>query len=297
MRIDRECAERSECYPLRSNLPEFRNVNGSKLQDRVALVTGASRGTGAAIAWGFAQEGADLVLAARAANEMEALAQSIREIGRRVIVLPTDIMDARAVTDMVEAAYDAFGRVDILVNNAGGAGAYVEGGTTGLLDTSLDAWDALFSLNVRAQFVATQAVARRMRTSGGGAIINITSVHGLFTEHSYHGYSAAKAALHELTKMWAVELGTYGIRVNSIAPGIIIAGLQGRRLLGSDEARRSREAMVPLGRLGEPSDIVPAAIYFASDDSSYVTGASLLISGGWRGDRAAAPRAIMEITD
>lgn len=265
-------------------------MGGNRLQDRVAVVTGASRGTGAAIARAFAGEGAHVVLAARAVDEMEAVADAIRGLGRRAVVVPTDMMDAQAVSDMIETAHDAFGEVDILVNNAGGAGAYVEGGSAGLLDTTLEAWDALFNLNLRSQFVATQAAAHRMKARARGAIINITSVHGLFTEHAYQAYSAAKAALHELTKMWAIELGPYGIRVNSIAPGIIVAGIQGRRLLVSEEARRSREEMVPLGRLGEPSDIVPAALYLASDESSYVSGASLMISGGWRGDKAPVRR-------
>jgi NAD(P)-dependent dehydrogenase (short-subunit alcohol dehydrogenase family) len=265
-------------------------MNGKRLKDRVAVVTGASRGTGAAIALAFAEEGAQLVLAARGAEEMEQVARDIRALGREALVVPTDMMDAQAVLAMIDAAVERFGRLDILVNNAGGAGAYVEGGSAGLLDTSLEAWDALFSLNVRSQFVATQAAARHMKSRHSGVVINVTSVHALFPEHRYHGYSAAKAALHELTRMWAVELGTHGIRVNSIAPGIIVAGLQGRRLLDSDEARLSREALIPLGRLGDPGDVAPAAVYLASDEASYVSGATLMISGGWRGDKAPAPR-------
>lgn len=261
-----------------------------KLENRVALVTGASRGTGAAIALAFAEAGADLILAARGVEEMERLAGEIAALGRRALVIPTDMLHADAVRAMVEQGAEHFGRIDILVNNAGGAGAYIEGGSTGLLDISLEAWDALFALNVRSQFVATQATALHMRTMGRGSIINITSVHALFPQPDYHGYCAAKAALHELTRMWAVELGAYGIRVNSIAPGIIVAGLQGRRLLDSEEALRSREAMIPLGRLGVPADIAPAAVYLASDDAAYVSGATLMISGGWRGDKAPAPR-------
>lgn len=265
-------------------------VEAPSLSGKVAVVTGASRGSGAAIARAFADAGADVVLAARSVPELEQVAAEIIAAGRRALAVPTDMQDAAHIQALMDKTVDAFGRLDILVNNAGGAGAYVEGGSAGLLDTSLQAWDGLFNLNLRGPFIAAQAAARIMKAQMSGVIINVTSVHGLFTRPSYHGYSAAKAALHELTAMWAVELGQYGIRVNEIAPGIIAAGRNGGRLLTSTEARTEREKIIPLGRLGMPEDVAAAALFLASDAAAYVSGATITTSGGWRGDMAPAPR-------
>lgn len=262
----------------------------SVLDDRTVIVTGGSRGTGRAIALAMAGAGANIVLAARSTVEMGDVADQCRTLGRRAEAIVTDMADAASIEAMVARAKASFGRIDVLVNNAGGAGAYVEGGSAGLLDTSTAAWDGLFALNLRGPFIAAREVARIMRDEGGGAIINIGSVHGQFTRHSYHGYSAAKSALTQLTAMWAVELGVYGIRVNEIAPGIIAAGRNGGRLLVSADARAQREALIPLGRLGTPDDIAAIALFLASDAAAYVSGATIVASGGWRGDMSPAPR-------
>lgn len=254
------------------------------LQDRVAIVTGASRGSGRAIALAFAEQGADLVLASRSLPEMVAVAAEIEAMGRRALVVPTDMRDADAVAALPDRALAEFGRLDILVNNAGGAGAYIEGGTAGLLDTSFAAWDGIMELNLRGPFVAAQAAGRVMAERGGGVILNVTSANGMFPRASYHAYSAAKTALNTLTTLWAVELGEYGVRVNAIAPGMIEAGLNGARLMNSAEARAEREAMIPLGRLGKPRDIASLAVFLASDQAAYISGAVILASGGWRGD-------------
>lgn len=260
-----------------------------RLAGKVALITGASRGTGAATARLFAEEGAAVALAARSEAELQALSDEIGRSGGRADVVLTDMRDAASVEAMVIRTARLFGRLDILVNNAGGASAYVDGGSAGLLDTSTEAWDGLLALNLRGPFIAAREAAKVMRDSGGGSIINIGSVHGQFTRWSYQGYSAAKTALSELTAMWAVELGQYGIRVNEIAPGVIAAGLNGGRLLTSPQARRDREAMVPLGRLGTPEDVASVALFLASDAAAYVSGATIATAGGWRGDMAPAP--------
>ncbi len=262
----------------------------TSLSGKVAGITGASRGTGRMTAIAFAGAGADLLLAARNIEELNETAEQARSFGIRAETCFTDMTDAASVEAMIASADALLGRIDILVNNAGGAGAYVEGGTAGLLDTSNEAWDTLFALNVRGPFIAAREAAKIMKRQGGGSIINIGSVHGHFTRASYQGYSASKAAIRELTTMWAVELGQYGIRVNEIAPGIIMAGLNGGRLLASDDARAEREKLVPLGRLGMPDDIASVALFLASDAAAYVSGASILASGGWRGDMAPAPR-------
>ncbi len=256
----------------------------SDLLDRVAIVTGASRGAGRAIALAFAERGADLVLAARSVAELNEVKSEIEALGRRALVVPTDMRDAGQVAALPDRAFTIFGRLDILVNNAGGAGAYIEGGTTGLLDAPIEAWDGVMDLNLRGPFIAAQASARIMARRGAGVILNVTSANGVFPRSSYQAYSAAKTALNCLTTLWAVELGEYGVRVNAIAPGMIEAGRNGARLLNSPEARAEREAMIPLGRLGKPQDIASLAAFLASDAASYISGAVILASGGWRGD-------------
>lgn len=260
-----------------------------RLESKVALVTGASRGTGAATARLFAREGASVALAARSEAELEALSDEIRQAGGSADIILVDMQDAISVEAMISRTVQLFGRLDILVNNAGGASAYVEGGSAGLVDTSTEAWDGLFALNLRGPFIAAREAAKIMRDRGGGSIINVGSVHGQFTRWTYQGYSAAKAALSELTAMWAVELGQYGIRVNEIAPGVIAAGLNGGRLLTSPQARRDREMMIPLGRLGTPEDVAAVALFLASDEAAYVSGATIAAAGGWRGDMVQAP--------
>lgn len=262
----------------------------NSLSGKVAIITGASRGTGRATALAFAEAGADLLLAARSQEELDETARQARAFGHRAEALLTDMTDPESVEAMVAKADALFGRIDVLVNNAGGAGAYVEGGAAGLLDTGNEAWDMLFALNVRGPFIAAREAAKVMKRQGSGSIINIGSVHGHFTRASYHGYSASKAAIRELTMMWAVELGQYGIRVNEIAPGIIAAGLNGGRMLTSQQARTEREKLIPLGRLGVPEEMASVALFLASDASAYVSGATILASGGWRGDMAPAPR-------
>jgi NAD(P)-dependent dehydrogenase (short-subunit alcohol dehydrogenase family) len=259
-------------------------ASGDSLAGRVAVVTGASRGTGRAIAVTLAERGADLVLASRSIPELETLAREIEALGRRALVVETDLQDTASAAALPAHAVEAFGRLDILVNNAGGAGAYVEGGSAGLLDTAPSAWDGVMQLNLRAPVLVAQAAAKLMVPRRSGVILNITSVHGLFPRHSYHAYSAAKVALNALTAMWAVELGEYGIRVNAIAPGIIEAGRNGARLLTSPEARAEREAMIPLGRLGVPNEMAALAAFLVSDAAAYVSGAVIPASGGWRGE-------------
>ena len=260
------------------------------LEGKVALVTGASRGSGAATARKLASAGAKVILTARSEEDLRAIVAEIVSSGGLAKPIVADIMDAEVVAEMVGNVRRSFGRLDILVNNAGGAGAYVEGGSAGLLDTSTSAWDQLFALNLRGPFILAREAARIMRAQGeGGSIINVGSVHGQFTRWSYQGYSAAKVALSELTRMWAVELGQYGIRVNEVAPGIIVAGRNGGRLVNSAVARAEREALVPLGRLGVPEDVASVILFLVSDAAAYVSGATILASGGWRGDMTPAP--------
>ena len=251
------------------------------LEGKIALVTGASRGMGEAIAITYADHGADLVVTGRDVERLEAVAAEVRRRGRRVICAPCDLLNPAQAGLPVERAVAAFGRLDILVNNAGGAGMYVEGGTAALFDTSLETVEGLFRLNVYSPFVLAQAAARVMKAQGGGCILNVTSVSAYSPAPDVHAYAASKAALHAFTVAWSKELAAYNIRVNEIVPGAVETHNLSRRL-ATAEGRAIMASGNPLGRLGQPEDVAAAALYLGSDAASWVTGAALMVSGGAR---------------
>lgn len=251
------------------------------LDGKIAIVTGASRGMGQAIATCYADHGADLVLTGRDVERLEEVAADVRRRGRRAICAPCDLLDPAQAGLPVERAAAEFGRVDILVNNAGGAGIYVEGGTATLFDTSLETVEGLFRLNVYSPFVIAQAAARLMKAQGGGCIINVTSVSAFSPSPEVHAYAAAKAALHTFSVAWSKDLAAYNIRVNEIVPGAVETHNLSKRL-ATPEGRAIMASGNPLGRLGQPEDIAAAALYLASDEASWVTGAALNVSGGAR---------------
>lgn len=249
------------------------------LAGKVAVVTGASRGIGRAIALAFADHGADLVLTSRSTGELEEVAAAARASGRRAVVQPADLYDLDQVRAVVDTAVREFDGLDILVNNGGGAGAYIEGGSEGLLNTPPGALEKLFRLNVFAHFAMTQAAAPVMQRRGGGSIINTTSIVGTVSPAPrLQAYGATKAALESLTKSWAVELGPAKIRVNCFQPGGIVTGNMAR-LIDTPEKRAEREKLIPIGRLGEPADAAALAVYLASDEASWVSGATIMLSG------------------
>ena len=260
----------------------------SSLLNKVGLVTGASRGIGRGIALAFAEQGAHVVLAARSTGQLEQVAKEIQALGGRAHVVKTDLFDNDAVRGMVKEAASEFGRLDILVNNAGGAGIYVRGGGRGFLDTKLDAWQGIYQLNLTAPFIAAQEAAQMMATNGGGSIINITSGVALYGIPEAQAYSGAKAALHHLTPVWAAELGRYGIRVNEIVPGgVETANMAG--LISTPQDRAAVEARIPLGRIGQPSDIAAAAVFLGSDEAAWISGATLAVNGGARAGGPVGP--------
>jgi 2-deoxy-D-gluconate 3-dehydrogenase len=244
------------------------------LRDKIALVTGASRGIGRAIAIGFAEAGADVAIAARSEDDLETLAKEIDAAGRRAVVIPTDVRERAAIEAMIERTVEEFGRIDILVNNAGGSNFM-----SPIIGLRPEGWDKLRTLNLDSVFHATQIAAQKMVESGGGSIIQISSVAGLQGAPGLSPYSAAKAGVTLMSQAVAKELGGSGIRVNSIAPGWIDTPLN--EWMTSDEATlREAEKMIPMGRIGRADEIVGAAIYLASDASSYVTGSTIVIDGG-----------------
>jgi len=250
------------------------------LLDKVCVVTGASRGLGRAIALAYAAQGADVVLAARTRSDLEGVAREIEAKGRRARVQVIDVTEAAQLRALSDAAVDEFGRIDVWVNNAGGFTTEA-GSTSEWLDVTEAGWAEMLRLNLMAQVFGAQAAARAMRTGGkGGSIIFLSSIDSLYAAPGGEGiYGACKAAINNITQTMAIEFGQYGIRVNAIAPAVIETPLTAP-WLATKEDRRERAAFYPLRRVGQPVDVAGAAVYFASDAASWVSGSVLLVSGG-----------------
>lgn len=240
-----------------------------KLENKVALITGARRGIGRAIALKYAAAGADCILWARSAPEE--LAEEIRATGRRALAVAVDVSDAAAVDAAVKTAVAEFGRIDILVNNAGIA----EDGL--LIRMKLEQWQRVLDVNLSGAFHCTKAVARPMLKNEGGRIINITSVIGQMGNAGQANYAASKAGLIGFTKSIAKELGSRGITVNAIAPGFITTDMTAEM---NEEAVAALVGQIPLGKLGEPEDVAELALFLASDGARYITGQVMNVDGG-----------------
>jgi 7-alpha-hydroxysteroid dehydrogenase len=254
---------------------------GRPLEGKAALVTGASRGIGKGIALSFAEAGADLLLAARSMDDLEQTAREASAHGVRAEAIHMDAYDLDQVNAAVDAVTERFGKIDVLVNNAGGS-RNVDGGWLGFMESTPRILRELFELNVFSPYFAAQRAAGAMQEQGSGNIINISSPLAEYPSDRIQPYSVAKIAINEFTKLWAAELGRSGIRVNAIAPGPI-ASAQIEKVIAANPARQ--QAMideVPLGRIGQPADVGAAAVFLASDASEWISGATLLISGGRR---------------
>jgi 3-oxoacyl-[acyl-carrier protein] reductase len=250
-----------------------------KLRERVAIVTGAAQGIGKAIALAFAREGARVTLCDVADAALEATAAEVKAMGAPVRSARVDVTDSAQVTAMVDDVVAAWGRVDIVVNNAGG-GIGPKG-----LATSDAEWDAVVDLNLKSQFLGCRAVAGPMRRQGWGRIINIASNAGRYRSNTGFGglaYSAAKGGVLQLTRSVAHELGPDGITVNAIAPGSVLSARGWREFQALPGELRERViAETPLRRFAEAEEIASIAVFLASDDASYVTGATIVANGGW----------------
>jgi NAD(P)-dependent dehydrogenase (short-subunit alcohol dehydrogenase family) len=252
-----------------ARLPSFR-VDG-----QVALVTGAGAGLGAGIAFGLAEAGADVVLLARSRPALDRVAARIEALGRRATVAVCDVTDAARLRAIVAG----LGRLDIVVNNAG------TNFPEPFVEVSEEHLDAMLDLNVRAAFVAAQAGVRKMledpaRAQRGGSVINISSQMGHVGSPNRTAYCMTKHAVEGLTKAMAVELATTGIRVNSIGPTFVDTPLV-RRVVDTPEKRQFVLSRIPMGTLARVEDIMAAAVYLASPAAAMVTGAHLLVDGGW----------------
>jgi len=242
------------------------------LTGKTVVVTGGGRGIGRGIVRAMARAGADLLVAGRSVTPLEDAVAEARSLGARARAVPTDITNPDQVAALVSAAEEA-GGPDCWVNNAGSASPADVGP---LLDLTEDQFDAVVDLNLKWSFFAAQAAARAMHS--GGSIINISSRSGSKPAPMTGQYGAAKAGIESLTTTMAVEWGYLGIRVNAIAPGVVITETSGERMT---PARRLRQVQtVPLQRLGTPDDVGPLCVYFAADESAWTTGSVVQVTGG-----------------
>lgn len=244
-----------------------------RLDDKVAVVTGAGRGLGAATALAFAEAGADVLIAARTQAQLDEVAGQIAETGRKAQVVVADLAHPEATAELAAAAVKAFGKLDIVVNNVGGTMP------APLLNTSTKDLRDAFTFNVSTAHALTcAAVPLMLEHSGGGSIINITSTVGRLAGRGFAAYGTAKAALAHYTRLSALDLSPR-IRVNAIAPGSILTSALD--IVASNDALRGpMEQATPLRRLGDPADIAAAAVYLASPAGSYLTGKVLEVDGG-----------------
>ena len=241
------------------------------LKDKVAIVTGASRGIGRSIALAFAAQGARVVASGRNLEALESLAAEIRAAGGEVATVSGDVALEADANALIDQAMAAFGRVDILVNNAG----ITRDGL--LLRMKSEDWDAVLDTNLKGAFLCTRAAAKVMSKQRYGRIVNISSVVGEMGNAGQANYCASKAGLLGLTKSVARELARRNVTVNAVTPGFIVTDMT------DDLSEKAREAMteqIPLGRLGEVEDIANAVLYLASDQAAYVTGQVLGVNGG-----------------
>lgn len=246
----------------------------SALTGRRALVTGASRGIGAAIALAYAEAGADVALLARDAARLAEVADGVRRHGRAAVVLPCDVTDRDAVTQAVAAAADGLGGLDVVVNNAGGNSFSVP-----FTDLRPAGWEKTLRLNLDSVVHVCQAAAPHLLGHGSGAVVNVASVAGLAAMPSMAHYGAAKAALLSLTRTLAVEWAPSGVRVNALVPGWVATDLTAFARQ-REEVGQALLARVPMGRWATPAEVAGPAVFLASDAASFVTGHALVVDGG-----------------
>ena len=249
-----------------------------RVEGKVALVTGAGSGLGAESARRLAREGAAVVLTDISADAGQAVADGIAEAGGKALFLTQNVADQARWAEVVAETLKAFGRLDVLVNNAGVAG----GGP--LLETTFEAWRQLMDINLDGVFLGMKAAAPVMVEAGRGSIINLSSILGKVGSPGAPAYCASKGGVALLTKATALELAPFGVRVNSVHPGFIETPMVAGALRDVENANEMRDMIISrhaLGRLGVPREIADGIVFLASDESSFMTGAELVIDGGY----------------
>jgi NAD(P)-dependent dehydrogenase (short-subunit alcohol dehydrogenase family) len=245
------------------------------LTRKTAIVTGASRGIGEAIVKGFANAGADLILVSRKRADLENVAKEIVGIGRKAFPVVADISVPEDIQRAVDATLKIFPRIDILVNNAGISPVLKRAEELGLNE-----WENILRVNLTGTFLFCQAVGKVMIQQGGGKIINMVSVGAIVGFPRHVGYCATKGGILQLTKVLALDWARFNIQVNAIGPSYLetelTKGMRESKAISENLLRRT-----PMGRFGKPEEVVGAAVYLASDASSYVTGQTLFVDGGW----------------
>ena len=254
------------------------NYSSFELMDKVAIVTGASQGIGRAIALGFAQAGAHVVLAKHPGprtEEIEALRMEIEALGRKAIIVPTDVGIVADVQALMDRTVEELGRIDVLVNNAGWTG------TNDALDVTEEEFDKTVTASLKSVFFASQAAARVMLPQGGGRIIQIGSNFGVIAFKKRALYAAVKAAVHHLAKGLSLEWAHQGVLVNVVAPCITETESRKGILEKPGYKEWATQQMIPRGRWNQPEDLVGAVLFLASPFADMIVGQTILVDGGW----------------
>jgi 2-dehydro-3-deoxy-D-gluconate 5-dehydrogenase len=243
------------------------------LKGKVAIVTGGGRGIGKAISLGLARAGTSVVVCSRTQKEIDGVADEIRQMGGKALAVATDLTVNEQIENMVNRTIQEFGKIDVLVNNA--ARSFMRS----LLDLREDGWDKVFNTNVKAVWLLSRAVARRMMEQKSGRIINITTVGAEKAELGMAAYGCSKAALKMLTRCMAREWAQYGINVNAVGPGLTRTDFS-KPIWSNPDVAKHVASMIPKGRLAEPEEIVGSVLFLASDAANFITGQSIYVDGG-----------------
>lgn len=248
------------------------------LSGKITIVTGARRGIGRGIALVLAKAGADVVVSDINLEDCQKVVEEIEGLGQKGLAVKCDVTQKSEVDEMVKKTVDEFGKIDILVNNAG-----ILGGFKPFLEMTEEEWDKVLDVNLKGQFLCAQAAAKEMVKNKWGRIINITSIASGQVGIGYPliaHYCASKGGITAMTEALALELSPLGINVNAIGPGVIETAMT-KDMLADEKTEQGMLARLPKGRVGQPEDIGAAAVFLASNEADYVTGATLFVDGGW----------------
>jgi NAD(P)-dependent dehydrogenase (short-subunit alcohol dehydrogenase family) len=243
------------------------------LSGKAAIVTGGGRGIGRAIALGLANSGASVAVTSRTQKEVDAVAEEIKKSGGKALAVVADLTVNEQLENLVQATVGEFGKIDILVNNA--ARSFLRS----LIDLREDGWDKVFNTNVKAVWLLSRLVARKMMEQKSGRIINITTVGAEKAELGMAAYGCSKAALKMLTRCMAREWAQFGIQVNAVGPGLTKTDFS-KPIWSNPEVAKHVSAAIPMGRLAEPEEIVGSVLFLASDAARFITGHSIYVDGG-----------------